>query len=40
VRGCFRPEKTEAEVKSYQQRKAEEEASKLEEPPRARMRLD
>jgi len=40
VRDCFRPEKAETEVKSYQQRKAEEEAAKPKEPPRARMRLD
>jgi len=40
VRDCFRPEKDEVEVKSYQQRKAEEEAAKPKEPPRNRMRLD
>ena len=41
VRDCFRPEKDAAEVKSYQQRKAEEEAAKPKpKQPRARMRLD
>ena len=40
VRDCFRREKAAVEVKSYQQRKAEEEATKPEEPPRPRMRLD
>jgi hypothetical protein len=40
VRDCFMPEKYQAEVKSYQQLKAEEEAARPEEPPRPRMRLD
>ena len=40
VRDCFRPEKAEIEVRSYQQRKAEEEAANPEEQPRRRMRLD
>jgi len=40
VRDCFRPEKAEIEIKSYQQRKAEEEAANPEEQPRRRMRLD
>jgi len=41
VRDCFRPEKDQAVVKSYQLRKAEEEAAKPKpEKPRPRMRLD
>jgi hypothetical protein len=42
VRDCFRPEKDEVVVKSYQQRLAEEEAAKDQSPktPRIRMRLD
>jgi len=40
VRDRFLPEVDEAEVKSYQQRKAEEEAAAPKEPPRARMRLN
>jgi hypothetical protein len=41
VRDCFRPEKDEVEVKSYQQRKAEEEAAKpVSSVPSVRMRLD
>jgi hypothetical protein len=40
VRDCFRSEKVAVEVKSYQQRKAEEQAATPEEPPRPRMRLD
>jgi len=40
VRDCFRPEKAKTEVKSYQQRTAEAEASRPEEPLRPRMRLD
>ena len=40
VRDCFCPEKDETEVKSHQQIKAEEEAAKPKEEPRARMRLD
>jgi hypothetical protein len=42
VRDCFRPEKDEVEIKSYQQVKAEEEAAKPVESsePRVRMRLD
>ncbi|HSR88363.1 MAG TPA: hypothetical protein VLL07_05375 [Pontiella sp.] len=44
VRDCFRPEKDAIEVKSYQQRKAEETASRLPEDlpdvRRPRMRLD
>jgi len=40
VRDCFLPEKSEIEVKSYQQRKAEEAVAATKEPPRRRMRLD
>ena len=40
VRECFRPAKVEKSVKSYQQRKAEEEAARPTEPERPRMRLD
>lgn len=41
VRDCFTPQMDPAEVKSYQQRKAEEEAAKPEPTtPRNRMRLD
>jgi hypothetical protein len=40
VRDCFRPVKTEAAVKSYQQRKAEEADAKPREPQTPRMRLD
>jgi len=40
VRDCFRGETVVVEVKSYEQRKTEEEATKPEEHPRARMRLD
>ncbi len=41
VRDCFRPPQDEAEVKSYQQRKAEEaEAHPSPSTPRVRMRLD
>ena len=41
VRDCFRPEKDVVEVKSHQQRMAEEEAAKPKPaPPRNRMRLD
>jgi hypothetical protein len=40
VRDGFRPVKTEAVVKSYQQRKAEEAAAEPEEPKQPRMRLD
>ena len=39
-RDCFCPEKDVEEVKSYRQFKAEEEAAKPSEEPRARMRLD
>lgn len=41
TRDCFRPEKDADEVKSYQQRKIEEDAAKPDPgKPRARMRLD
>ena len=41
VRDCFRPDKDRLVVKSYQQRKAEEEAAKpVPAKPRPRMRLD
>jgi hypothetical protein len=41
VRDRFRPENDRDEVKSYQQRKAEQEAANLQHPePRVRMRLD
>lgn len=40
VRDCFRPEKKVVEVKSYQRKKDEEEASRPKETPRPRMRLD
>ncbi len=40
VRDCFRAEKDEVVVKSYQQIKAEEEAARPERPPRPRMRID
>lgn len=40
VRDCFRPEKHDAEVKSYEQIKAEEEAARPKEGNRPRMRLD
>lgn len=40
VRDCFSPEKYVAEVKSYQQRKAEEEAAKEDDSSGVRMRLD
>lgn len=40
VRDCFRPEKYQAEVKSYEQVKAEEAGSMPEESNKPRMRLD
>lgn len=40
TRDCFHPEKDSAEVKSYQRRKADEDAAKPAEPKRPRMRLE
>ncbi len=40
VRGCFQPEIEPAEIKSYRQRKAEEEPDMPPEPDSPRMRLD
>jgi hypothetical protein len=40
VRDCFRPQEAEVEVKSYQQRRAEEAEARPAETPQPRMRLD